>query len=89
MEVVLSIFREGTPFGWLSGVKSGLRQFWRRGSLGWSLHPNIPDSLDVWMPGTGVTVLPKQEHVRVVLEKDWKVHRISVGNSDAIPQNLV
>lgn len=26
------------------------------------------DSLDIWMPGTGATLLPKQEHVRVVLE---------------------
>ena len=52
--MVLSIFREGSSLaGFLrDGVWTEATP--RGGGLGWNFHPNIPDSLDIWMPGAVV-----------------------------------
>ena len=35
----------------------------RGGNLGWNFQPNIPDSLDIRMPGAGVMLQPKHPRV--------------------------
>ena len=57
--MVLSISGEGSWFGGLSwgGVWS---EAWGGGGSGWYFHLNISDSLDIWMPGTGVKLPSKQ-----------------------------
>ena len=42
----------------LGGEDSGLKQLPGKG-LEWNFHQSIPVSLDIWMPGSGVALLPK------------------------------
>ena len=48
----------------------------RERDLGWSPHMNISDSLDVWMPGVGMTLLPKHEDLSITSNPD----QFLVGN---------
>ena len=60
--IVLRISWEGTFFIGLSGGRVWTETtLW--GGLGWNFYTNIPDSLDIWMSGTGVK--PSFKHPRL------------------------
>ena len=42
----------------------------RERDLGWSPQMNIPDSVDIWMPGVGMMLLPKHEDLSITRNPD-------------------
>lgn len=57
--IILSISEGGSLFGGFSEVQQGLEgNGW--GILEWSVHLNILDSLDIWMPKAGLKLPPEQ-----------------------------